>query len=204
MPANRPTPTYRRPLFLAAVFSLVLASLFAVLVTSLAPAHGSPLPAAALRQEDVAADEPALEYAPGVVLVKLKAGAALPTQSGLAAAQAMGTDAAVVAGLFQSYGVTAAEALFPAAGAPAGYTAQAAPGAEGALSRVYRLHLAPQLDAGQIAVALAADANVEYAEPDYIARGLASPTTRSMGRSGRWERSVRRGPGICRRAAPAW
>ena len=41
--------------------------------------------------------------------------------------------------------------------------------------RVYRLHLAAQLDARQIAAALGADANVEYAEPDYIARGIRIP-----------------------------
>ena len=167
-----------------------LASLFAVLVTSLAQAHGSahgkfyPCPRAGrCAQEDVAADEPALEYAPGVVLVKLKAGAAQSLmQSGLAAAQGTGADAAGVAGLFQSYGVTAAEPLFSPRRFRRRPTRHRRPrSAEGSLSRVYRLHLAAQLDARQIAAALAADANVEYAEPDYIARGIRIPNDPEYG-----------------------
>ena len=201
MSTERRAPVRRQPLLLSLAVALFAVSLFALLTAALAQARPAlPVTAAARAaslpqaapaqiapaQAGMQGDDPLIEYAPDVVLVKLKPGA-VQAQAGALSAQTAQSAAdvatAAVVGLFQPYGVIAAEPLlagrqqsgFSISAGSADSAALAQGAAGGALQDVYRLHLAPELDARQMAYALAADANVQYAEPDYIARPARVP-----------------------------
>ncbi len=111
---------------------------------------------------------PTLDVAPGVVLVGLNPGANLtpgaPTQ-----ARPDGEAATQLEATFAALGVTAVEPLFAEPGGSAAPRGSAAP------SGTYRLRLPPGADIAAAVDALRANADVSYAEPDYLARAAAIP-----------------------------
>ncbi len=106
------------------------------------------------------AEEQRLDFISGQVLVKLKPQAVSEGK----------VSAAAIEDLFDGYGVTGGEPVFRGGG---GVRATTAGGMD--LARIYKLYIPPEADVLATVSALQGDPNVEWAEPDYIARAIAVP-----------------------------
>ncbi|MFQ5420969.1 MAG: S8 family serine peptidase, partial [Anaerolineae bacterium] len=109
-------------------------------------------------------------FAPDRVLVKFHPGAK-PTRGPAGILQ---TGLRKLDRLLAEQGIERATPLFPAP-IPPDKPYPAKPADSPDLSRIYRLQLKPGSDVPQVATALTADPDVEYAEPDYIARQADAP-----------------------------
>jgi len=121
----------------------------------------------------VASTEPYVEYAPNTALIKFKAGVALAVSDVTASGADVATNAASLNGLLSALGVTSARPLF--AGDGDVLAAQSGAARPAGLERIYRVQWTSTIPVEHAVAALAADAAVEYAEPDYIARPARTP-----------------------------
>ncbi len=114
----------------------------------------------------VISTEPWIESVPGRVIVKVKLGSELTGGQ----AREGGKDSSL-AGLLRDLDVSAINPLFATA-----QTAQArGRGTTAGLERIYRLDYSGSIPLEHAVALLAADPNVEYAEPDYVARAARIP-----------------------------
>ena len=114
----------------------------------------------------VISTEPWIESVPGRVIVKVRPGIDLSGEQ----ARSSGKESPL-AGLLHDLGVSAAQPIFAAA-----QTAQTRErGTTAGLERIYRLDYDGAIPLGHAVALLAADPNVEYAEPDYVARAARIP-----------------------------
>ena len=118
------------------------------------------LPVGSVSQaQDAPTSYGASAFVPGEMLVKFRSGVKPATVRG---GIRMGVASLEV--LTQQYGVTAAEAVF----ADREYSTQG-------LERIYKLALPPAADVLEVVSAFGADAQVEYAEPNYIYHTMGDP-----------------------------
>jgi subtilisin family serine protease len=137
-------------------------------------------PAWALRS----AVAPEVRFVPGELLVKLKPGVALPLARASSGAGGSAAANAALDALFTRHAVSQAVPVFSMAtalqpGRTMRLQGRTIPHPD--LTRVYKLTLAPDADVRAVADAFAADANVEYAEPNYIAHATFVPNDALLG-----------------------
>ena len=120
----------------------------------------------------VASTEPYIEHAPNTLLLKLKPGVMLASGQANAAGASVASSAESLNTLLSTLGATSAQPVFGDGGVNA---AQASRSSATGLERVYRLQWTSTVPVKHAVAALAADAAVEYAEPDYIARPARVP-----------------------------
>ncbi len=103
---------------------------------------------------DIAKAAPTVDggYVPGELLVRFQPGVTPMTSNGHVEVGAAALDS-----LFQQYGVTAADQLFPGVDS-----------STMGLERIYKLTLAPETDLLDLLAALNADSGIDYAEPNYL------------------------------------
>lgn len=120
----------------------------------------------------VASIDPYIEYAPNTLLLKLKPGVTLASGQVNAAGASVASSAESLNSLLSALGATSAEPIFARNGVNAMQTKRS--GATG-LESIYRVQWTSTIPVKHAVAALAADAAVEYAEPDYIARAALTP-----------------------------
>ena len=120
----------------------------------------------------VASTEPYIEHAPNTLLLKLKPGVMLASGQANAAGASVASNAESLNTLLSTLGATSAQPVFGDGGVNA---AQVKRSSAIGLERVYRLQWTSTIPVKHAVAALAADAAVEYAEPDYIARPARVP-----------------------------
>lgn len=119
-----------------------------------------------------AGDQPWIDYAPGVALVKVKQGVALT--SGPANGAVAGANVQSLQGLLGALNTTSITPIFPTTVGLAAAHAGAADSV--GLNRIYRLQWTADIPVEQAVAVLTGDPNVEYAEPDYLARPARTPS----------------------------
>jgi subtilisin family serine protease len=129
-------------------------------------------PASPAIEPVVASTEPYIEYAPNTLLLKLKPGVTLASGQVNAAGASVASSAESLNTLLSALGATSAEPVFARNGVNAMQTRRS--GATG-LESIYRVQWTSTIPVKHAVAALAADAAVEYAEPDYIARPARVP-----------------------------
>lgn len=118
-------------------------------------------------QEPIATStEPWIESVPGRIIVKVKPGFNLPNEQSRGA-----NSASSLAGLMRDLGVSAIQSVFVSA--QTGQTRGR--GTTVGLDRIYRLDYDGSIPLEHAVALLGADPNVEYAEPDYVARAARVP-----------------------------
>uniref|UniRef100_A0A540VEF0 S8 family serine peptidase n=1 Tax=Litorilinea aerophila TaxID=1204385 RepID=A0A540VEF0_9CHLR len=143
----------------------VVASLPAQLDSTLSAVTGIETDAGTI----VVSTDPWIEYARDRMIVKVRSGVDLRVQG-----QDGEVQASSLASTLNSLGVVDVEPLF----APAMGTVQAAQHPESShrgLERIYRLRMTGQIPLDHALALLRTDPNVEYAEPDYVARAVRVP-----------------------------
>ena len=165
--------TIRQSIGITAVVSLLLCAVMLLLVmlatrsTQAQPAPFQPISSV------IATVEPPIEYAPGIVIVKLKPNVTLlPNQETTAARSAMSSNHADLAQAMQAIGVISSEPLFTLSTMNAARTTS---DVRAGFARTYRLQLAPAADVPMAVDILRANDAVEYAEPDYVAHAALIP-----------------------------
>lgn len=170
--------TMNQRMRLSAASLLLLAATFTFVMLSTRSTQARPAtvqPSAPV----IAAIDPAIEYAPGIVIVKLKPNVSLTPKSGtMATRDAVSTNNAGLEEAMQAIGVIGVELLFTPSPTIA---ARAATGASAYLARTYRLQLAPATDLAMAVDVLRYNDAVEYAEPDYIAHAALVPNDPEWG-----------------------
>ncbi len=121
----------------------------------------------------VASTEPYIEYLPNTALIKLRPGVALASGEVNASGAVMNTNAESLNGLLNALGATSTTPVFDATDTVRAARADA--GTSTGLDRIYRVQWTSSIPVEHAVAALAADAAVEYAEPDYIARPARTP-----------------------------
>ncbi len=120
----------------------------------------------------VAAIDPGIEYAPGLLIVKLKPGIQLVAKRDVTAANvAVSTNNPGLDQILLSIGILDAVPVFTTESERIGRTVSG----DNFLTRVYRLQLAPDADVATAVKLLQHNDGIEYAEPDYIARAALTP-----------------------------
>ena len=119
----------------------------------------------------VASTDPYIEYAPNTLLLKLKPGVSLANGQVDAASSGVASSAASLSTLLSALGATSAEPVFDTGVTNAAQARHISAG----LERIFRVQWTSTVPVQHAVAALAADAAVEYAEPDYIARAALTP-----------------------------
>lgn len=162
----------------AAASLLLLAATFTFVMLSTRSTQAQPAtvqPSAPV----IAAIDPSIEYAPDIVIVKLKPNVSLTPKSGTTAARdAVSTNNAGLEQAMQAIGVIGVELVFTPSPT---IIARTATGASAYLARTYRLQLAPATDLAMAVDVLRYNDAVEYAEPDYIAHAALVPNDPEWG-----------------------
>ena len=163
LPAARINPLTR-------IFYLVIALIISLNTLGLSVASGAVKGEPAVEQTGTVS--PVQQgFAPGVLLVGLKPGADLQSSLGKFMAHAASDQAEATSTLIQS-----SVPLFPFASKFENDRQYARVSqADDKLSRVYKLHLSPNADVLATAALLRTDADIEFAEPDFIARASQTP-----------------------------
>lgn len=159
--------------FAHVVGSLLIALLLLLLVHGLSFKTTMAQPPTPSGEPIVASTQPYVEYLPNNALIKLKPGVALAAGDVSSSGAVVATNAESLNGLLGALGVTSAAPVFGTADTV--MAAQAGMEASTGLERIYRVQWTSSIPVEHAVAALAADAAVEYAEPDYIARPARTP-----------------------------
>lgn len=154
--------------FWLAVFVFLLLILFIVWTRPTAAQNSPPITPVAM----IVAADSLLEYAPQMVIVKLKPGVQLATKRDIkVASTAVSTNNAALDQILRAISVDRAEPIFTDNILDVGRSYIA----DNPLERIYQLHLASTTDVEAAIELLRYNDAVEYAEPDYIARATLIP-----------------------------
>lgn len=154
--------------FWLSAFVLLLLILFIVWTRPTAAQNSPPISPVSM----ISAIDPPLEYAPRMVIVKLKPGVQLAMKRDVTVARiAVSANNAALDQALRAISVSGVEPIFIGDVPDVGRASIV----DNPLRRIYRLHLASTTDVSTVVELLRYNDAVEYAEPDYIARATLIP-----------------------------